>query len=708
MQAGKKWCNNMAGPDLSTAVVINPPPTEEVVAAPAQMPTYNPEREAGFGARLFGSLKTTPAGTVGLLESGNPVAGGHQQGQVFQDSAGNIILFDPETQEYFPFDSDEFTMNDIADMFGVSMEVGATLPFRAPLAAASAAGGANIMRQALSGMLPGEDAVPGRPAIPAEENIYGVEVPAATPDQAMMQQRVMQPITSAAFGGGGQVIANQMFAPAVESTVNTLRPSNILSKIVQRGSDSPVAKRAGRLEQSTGIEFLPGQKTGARGQLLFEGLVRRHPMSSDKLYRFENRQLDRALGFLDNTLQAVFPGVVGSVTAGRSVKNAFNAAAKAAITKRSNVAKDDFKFLDDISGHAPVFDMKNTVAALDGQIDKLDVRGVGGANIQLLDELKLLRAEFAGKSPQTPMGSSLEMQKWLEVYGKAARGTGQIFKDVKTASERGIAADIFRALNKDVDDAAERLAAGQNENLAQALRVARDNYRQNSALIDELDDSVLGRLIGNDKDPTRVAEQLNRLRPEEASSVFKILETSDAKAAQQLKRFYVEDALAKAGRQTETLAPSPQFAGEEAFSAKKFLTEIRKSPVWSVMERRERANLGTTVRVMERLSSRLGEGSPTAPLQWAMEFAKAALGGGAILNPMTVTKLFGSILIPRKAAEILTNPEARIALVRLYNMKPGTKKFAAAAQHFSALAMLESPSAAAGPDTPVIDPRLLQ
>ena len=126
------------------------------------------------------------------------------------------------------------------------------------------------------------------------------------------------------------------------------------------------------------------------------------------------------------------------------------------------------------------------------------------------------------------------------------------------------------------------------------------------------------------------------------------------------------------------------------------------------MEKRERANLGTAVRVMERLSSRLGEGSSTAPLQWAMEFAKAALSGGAILNPMTVTKLVGSITVPRKAAEILTNPEARIAFVRLYNMKPGTKKFAAAAQHFSALAMLESPSPAAGPDTPVIDPRLLQ
>jgi hypothetical protein len=277
------------------------------------------------------------------------------------------------------------------------------------------------------------------------------------------------------------------------------------------------------------------------------------------------------------------------------------------------------------------------------------------------------------------MLGATESQRLLQIYGDAARGSGAIFKDLDTGQQRLIAGRLKDALLRDMDEAVD--SGGHSGQVATALKTARDNYRSNSTAINGLEKSVLGRLFGSDYDkaPERVAATVRNMKPTELRQSFKILSDADPETTQTVKRYLVEDALNAAGHNPTSGAPQPQVAGETMFSAPKFLNAIRKSSVWSTFTPAERQGMETAVRDLERVAFRAGtDGSPTAPLQFAWEVAKAVTGGAFALNPVQVAKSVASVLVPNKIAKAITTPEGQRALRTVRIARPNSSAAMAA------------------------------
>lgn len=528
--------------------------------------------------------------------------------------------------------------------------------------------------------------------------------------------------TSAAVGGATKIF-------------NKVRPSNISADFTNRQfAKSPMAAESEQLSQDLGQTYTPGQATGSKGLLTIEGLVRRHPVSADTMADFDAKQMDRSVTNLVQNLDQLHANPSGPEATGNLVSKAFDDVVSKAVTVRRATAKADFGAVDDLVASekgrlfdqaqqkhdadvqsilqkrqsdlaasrasankqaakggavmAPQVDMtklpepptlaqkigviapKNLSAEIDNIVNTFGAPGGGDASAALVARAKRLKASLPKDGG---MLGATESQRLLQIYGDAARGTGAIFKDLDTGQQRMIAGRLKDALLKDMDEAVDN--GGLSGKIATALKTARDNYRSNSKAIDDLGDSVLGRMFGSgyQKAPERVAQAMRNMQPSELRQSLGILNKADPQTSQSVKRFLVEDAMSAAGSNPKSGAPQPRIGGEDVFSAPKFLTAIRKSPVWGSFTPVERQGMETAVRDLERVAYRGGtDGSPTAPLLFAWEVAKAMGGGALALNPTQIAKIAASVLVPNKIAKVITTPEGQRALRTVRLAKPNT------------------------------------
>jgi hypothetical protein len=485
-------------------------------------------------------------------------------------------------------------------------------------------------------------------------------------------ERLKSAAEGAAVGAGtGAVIggASKAFQAA--------RPANVAARYVNKQFATPAAADSAAVAQEVGQVYTPGQATGSKGLLTIEGLVRRHPASADKMAAFDNKQLDTSLRYLDSTLNDITKAKASPDIVGDKVAGAFDDVVNKAVSTRRNTAKADFEAVDKLAGRYRVFKPDNLFGEIDNLAQQFSVPGGGDASASLVKQIQGIKDDIAKRAGPEGLNAK-EVQRLLEVYGKAAKGSGAIFKDIDSAQQRMIAGRLQQAVLRDVDTAADSNA--YKGEIATALKTARNNYRQNSQAIDGLENSVLGRLFGGkyERAPERIATAVKNMTPTELRSSFAILSKADPEVAQVTKRYLVEDALNTAGR-TNTGAPQAQVAGEAAFSPAKYLTAIRKSPVWDTLNPQERLQMTASVRDLERLAYRGGtDGSPTAPLMFAWEVAKAMGGGVAALSPTQVAKSVAAVMIPSKIAKAVTTPEGQKALRTVRQAKPGSAAYTAA------------------------------
>lgn len=622
-------------------------------------------REVPLGLRLFPSLKMTPEGRQGALESDGLLGSGYGKGNIVQDPNGEMYVKDPSSKSVYPVNKPGLSFNDIGDTLGEAVQTVATLGARNPLTAAGAGAIGSAVRQGLGLLVPGED-------------------------KMGIGERLLQTGESAAMAGAGQFAGDK-----IVKALNAGRPSNIVAGYVNNKLQSPIAQDAADLTARSGVEFTPGQSTGARSLLTMEGLARRNPASADIMQQADQTQLDKALGFLKRTLDSYRPGEVGDITMGEGVSRTFNNAVQKAQQLRSNQARTDFGAVDALSNGQKVIVPQNVLSTVDGLISKFDAPGGGDATASLVSRLKSLRGEIAPKDGIVDPLSADQTQRLLEIYGNASKGTGDIFKDIDKGQQRYIAGQLKSALENDLDAAASN--ADLPGHVASALQQARANYKANSQTITELGDSVLGRLFGGKYDPApeRVADAFARMKPTEIKSAFGILEQHDPGAAQEAKRYLVERVMDKS-----QLSGSQQQIGGINFSPAKFVTGMKDSPVWATLTASEKFDMETSVKVFGRLADRGGtEGSPTAPLQMAMALGKAIMGG--VANPMTLVGAGASVIAPRAIARAVTTPEGRKALITISSAPPGSTSFAQAAVTLGGLAEMAPDAASVNPDADV-------
>ncbi len=450
--------------------------------------------------------------------------------------------------------------------------------------------------------------------------------------------------------------------------INKVRPANVGAKFVNKAFEkSPVAAESEQIAKDIGQTYTPGQATGSKGLLTIEGLVRRHPASADKMAEFDAKQLSVSLNNLTQNLDRLHANPAGPEATGNLVSKAFDKVLDSAVKVRRRTADTDFGAVDSAAGTQKIIPTKNLSQTIDDIAADFAAPGGGDASASLVRQIQGIKKELAAGNL-----TAKETGRLLEIYGKAAKGTGAVFKDMDTAQQRMIAGRLQRALESDLDEAAD--AGGDAGGVATLLKTARDNYRQNSKAINELEKSVLGRLFGGnyEKAPEKVAQAMRNMQPSELRQSLGILSKADPATSQSVKRFLVEDAM-RAAEGAAPGAPKPQVGGEVQFSAPKFLTAIRKSPVWGGLEPGERKGLEMAVRDLERIAYRGGtEGSPTAPLLFAWEVAKAMGGGVAAMSPTQLAKSTAAVLVPGKIAKVITTPDGQKALRTLRIAKPNT------------------------------------
>lgn len=481
------------------------------------------------------------------------------------------------------------------------------------------------------------------------------------------------------------------------SLFNKVRPQNLKANAVNKAyltpqdknfvgpaAQTPVAADSARIAQEIGQTYTPGQATGSRSMLTMEGLVRRHPSSAAKMQAFDEKQLEVSLRNLNANLDKLAANPAGPEATGSLVSKAFDKVLNTATTLRRKTATADFGRVDELAGRFRVIKPDNLKAEIASIAKDFDVPGGGDASAALVNRIQGIAKDLDRAGPQGL--NARETQRLLEVYGDAQRGTGKIFADLDTAQQRMIAGRLKDAVLRDIDTAADQ--GGHVAEVAEALKTARNNYKANSQSINEMEKSTLGRLFGGDyeKSPERIAQTIRNMPPSELRQSMDILNKADPATSQSVKRFLVEDALATAGYAPRGLAPQAQIAGEDVFSPAKFLTAIRKSPVWAGFDATERKGMETAVRDLERVAFRAGtDGSPTAPMLFGWEVAKALGGGAAALSPTQIAKSVAAVMVPQKIAAAITTPQGQQALRTINTAKPNSAAARAATASLVAL-----------------------
>lgn len=605
---------------------------------------YNVDRDTGapFGVRAGVGVKMTSEGKTSYLESK------YGKGNVATRADGSIAYFNPETKKWTLADEGGVRWGDVADLSGAAIETAPAvaaglLSGNNPLAVGGGAGAGNVLRQGVSGLLPGDD-------------------------QMGMGERVTRPLVSAGLGFATQFGVNKL-----TGVQDALRPHNIVARSVQKSQQTPFAKRGELLAREMGDDFAfsPGQLSGNRGQLMVEGLARQHPASADKVMQFDTRQAQTAVKRLNKLLTSIDDRGMGGIQTGQKVAETFKQATRQAVNARSKQAAADFGRVQELAGNNPVLDPNNVRATIKGLIDDFDVPGGGDATATLVSRLRGVASEL--DKPLTAQ----QTQRLLQVYGNAAKGTGQLFKDIDSAQQRMVAGRVFGALLDDLDDAAS--AGGQGGAVAEALKLARDNYRANSAQIDDLGNSVLGRLFNGkyEQAPEAIADKFLKMRPSEIKAATEVLASQDPGTVQAVKRHMLQSAMDSA---------IPSASGTNAagvmFSPAKFNSFIQKNAdqFRAAFSPKEVVQVKRIYEGLQRVVDRAGmQGSQTGPLLMALDVAKGAF----TMSPTSVARSGVAVLAPRHIATAMTTEQGRKALITLTQTSAGAKARRAAAVYLS-------------------------
>jgi len=192
---------------------------------------------------------------------------------------------------------------------------------------------------------------------------------------------------------------------------------------------------------------------------------------------------------------------------------------------------------------------------------------------------KLARQLLSRLSTKTQAGNTQastitlqEMANGLSDFSAAARKPGGLLDDAKTAAQRRVYARLADALQKDLD--AEIASPKGNPERAAQLAAARDNYKNFTNQISDIEKTTLGKIIGEAErnstgelvvSPERVADRFSAMEPTELRNTLRFLDKNHPDVAQMARRYTLEKALRKAteGRGLRGEGTTKDFAKAE-------------------------------------------------------------------------------------------------------------------------------------------------
>jgi hypothetical protein len=322
--------------------------------------------------------------------------------------------------------------------------------------------------------------------------------------------------------------------------------------------ESPVAQEGTRLGEKMGVNFSAGELTGnptARG---IEDALANSARWGGKFAEANQRKVDTITSRFTKALDAIYPEASSRADVGERLSSAYNNTVNSLIKTRSEQGKLDFgAAYKGASADGKYIQTNNLFRTLQQLKEEGDARlltsakAEGGALARQL--LSRLTTKTQKGNVQADNITLEEMGNGLSDFSAAARKSGGIFEDAKTAAQRRIYARLYDALQKDLDAELEK-PKGDPQRTAMLI-AARDNYRNFTNQISDVEKTTLGKIVGTAAhdsqgqllvSPEAMADKFSAMQPTEIRNTLSFLDKNHSDVAQMARRYTLEKALREA------------------------------------------------------------------------------------------------------------------------------------------------------------------
>lgn len=288
---------------------------------------------------------------------------------------------------------------------------------------------------------------------------------------------------------------------------------------------------------------------------------------------------------------------------------------------------------------------------------------------------------------QVPIRSAIALRRQ---FGKAAKGSGNVFEDIHPSEERRLAGRLFGAINEDFDSAANN-TGGQ---IGKAFQQANERYKMAMDSIDYIEQSALGKALGKDitdalysgavsntgTAPDKFVQQITKLPPSSLMQARTILEQHNPQLLQDLKAYTLQQAIERG----QTLAPSmgTKVTFDPAKAATGLLTPKQRAALYTPDEARAVDMLDEALRRWADTHGMNFSNTATTGefLKWFNRIGMGALGAGSAIGSAVMGGPLGMLgaaaaakgsvgyyFGTRQIAEAMLNPGDRMQLLRVIN-----------------------------------------
>lgn len=366
---------------------------------------------------------------------------------------------------------------------------------------------------------------------------------------------------------GGSVLKGAA-KPVVRKILDSDNP--MIGGGLKRDLASPEAQKARELGKRVGVNFSAAEQTGNEMARGIEDTLANSPKYSSQFAGANEQKTTAVVNKFKETLASISPNETDVAGLGDRLTKAYKGTIDSLVNTRRAQAEVDFTAAREATGGAPVVVPENFIGVLNKYIKEGASPTATKEQIATAAKAKKALANLTEQPakpstildatgqpiarPVTPQYKKItvnDLQNGLHGYGDAAESSSSITGGLKTASDRRFDKEALHAFEADLDKAADSgVGAG-----AQALKVARDNYRSTSQKIGDIQQTALGKIVGGaERDsqgnlvlfPEKIADRFLSMQPTEIKATLKFLDQEHPDVAKMARRYTLEAAYKKA------------------------------------------------------------------------------------------------------------------------------------------------------------------
>lgn len=231
-----------------------------------------------------------------------------------------------------------------------------------------------------------------------------------------------------------------------------------------------------------------------------------------------------------------FAGSTDSVAAATSLQKGIKDFVRKTHRNRGQVARQQYGAIDELAGNRKIVQPRHLYDELQAIIDEAGTQE-GGDIVQAARRARemLETIDDPAIGGYTSQEAVARLQHWspysqADVFETASRGYDSVLKS-----------RIYRALRKDIEETPEQIGG----NLGEMLKEANASWRKHTAMIQDVERSALGKMIGDDFASELFGAATDTVAPEDVIGKIMRLKPSQARYTADFMRDHMPDMLEK-------------------------------------------------------------------------------------------------------------------------------------------------------------------